>query len=100
MKKRHIWKPRAKRSIWVSKNPKRTKPKRSIWATRQPKKAGIPISQYNTRYQVYLLSGNKARRVKVFRDEREAQSWVEDARVKTPYNNYKISPLDKKRGFF
>jgi hypothetical protein len=104
--KRSIWaqkpskKRPAKRSIWVAKNPQyKKKEKKSIWVSRSPSSAG-PAQTYRTTYTVYLLQGNRARRVKTFRDSVEANSWVEDARVRTPYNNYKVQPVSRRKGFF
>jgi hypothetical protein len=94
-KKRSIWvtkKKSPKRSIWVPKTQK--KEKRSIWATKQPGKA-----QYRTVYKVYQLQGNRAKCVKTFRDPEEAESWVDDKRVQFPYNAYKVSHVDKKKGW-
>ena len=112
-KRKSIWvakksrKAKPKHSIWVQSKPKQQKPKRSIWVSKNPQpKKSIWInkqpgtaSSYRTVYIVYQLQGTRARKIKAFRDQQEAQSWVQDKQVQFPYNAYKISHIDKKRGW-
>lgn len=94
--KRSIWvsKPKSKKSIWVSKQTGKPA-KRTIWISNN--KSGK--AEYRTSYAVYLLQGNRGRRVKVARDQREAESWVENKRLQYPYNAYKITPIEKRKGW-
>jgi hypothetical protein len=92
-----------KGSVWVARNPQKAKgPKRSIWVAKntdlQQKKGASP--SYRSTYVIYQLQGNRAKRVKTSNDQREAESWVEDKRVQFPYNAYRISTIQRKRGLF
>jgi len=82
-----------KRRWFFGKPPKK---KKSIWKKPEKKKS----ADYRTRYNVYFYDQRgRARKIKTFRDKKEAQSWVSNKKAANPYADYKIISDIKKKGW-